>query len=158
MPPFNKNSSYGPLTALLVYVTRLIFHFCPPSFLVLMPSVAVKYAYRTATFATLPSVLIFLTWFNSSGLEDVTAAVTAIYLSRFLPPRYVSDLRCRRQLACCDLSYCVVAWCVRAKQHSSSFSALGGGHEPLASRGQPVPPQSVGLRARQAGQLPAVTL
>lgn len=48
--------------------------------------------------------------------------------------------------------------CVRGKQHSSSFSAPGGGHEPLAPTGQPVPPQSVGLRARQAGQLPAVTL
>lgn len=83
MPPFYKNSSYGPLTALLACVTRPIFHFCPPSFLVLMPSVAVKYVYRTATFATLRSVLIFLTWFSSSGLEDVTAAVTAIYLSRF---------------------------------------------------------------------------
>lgn len=35
MPPFNKNSSYGPLTASLVCVTRPIFHFCPPPFLVL---------------------------------------------------------------------------------------------------------------------------
>lgn len=56
------------------------------------------------------------------------------------------------------VTFPIVWWPVRAKQHSSSFSALGGGHEPLASRGQPVPPQSVGLRARQAGQLPAVTL
>lgn len=53
-------------------------------------------------------------------------------------------------------SFCVVwsfflaaAWCVWGKQHSSSFSALGGGHEPLAWRGWPVPPQSVGLRERR---------
>lgn len=85
-----------------------------------------------------------------------TIPVTGIYLSRFSPPKYY--LSGRLQFMYCDLSFCVVAWYVRGKQHSSSFSALGRGHEPLASRGQPVPPQSAGLRARQAGQLPVVTL
>lgn len=36
-------------------------------------------------------------------------------------------------------SPCAAACCVWGKQHSSPFSALGGGHEPLASRSQPVP-------------------
>lgn len=36
-------------------------------------------------------------------------------------------------------SPCAAACCVWGKQHSSPFSALGGGHEALASRSQPVP-------------------
>lgn len=115
------------------------------------PLIALKYADRTTQFVTLLPVMIFFTWFDSSG------PVTEIYLSSFSPP-HVYHLSCRRQFTYCKLPVCVAAWCVGGKQHSRSFSALGGGQEPLASRGQPAPAQSVGLRARQAGQLPAVTL
>lgn len=51
----------------------------------------------------------------------------------------------RLQLLCSDLPLWAAAHCVSGKQHSSPFSAPGGGHEPI-TRSQPAAPLSVGPR------------